>query len=262
MRQFIFSGLVMVFKKCICLIVLFALSGCATLTIASFGLSSLSYITTGKSLSDHAISAVSEQDCAMHRFIFDENVCRKNNNLIETNNRVILAKNTDQEETPQPIISINALETGPAEIVKASNNVIELTASIEKGNVSSNFGSGKQFIDKRGLYEEQWNKITRYKVIGSFNHKSNAAAFAKLYQEIGAMVIANEKTHTEKLTKAYGAKYRVVLVPYLTKTQSLEAGMIAEMKKSSHWMLSLCTKTLSQPPCPNEKVTLASTNIN
>jgi hypothetical protein len=253
----------MIFKNCIFLLALFILPGCATLNIVSLGVSGISYITTGKSLSDHALSAMREQDCAVHRFIFDESMCRKNSDMIETNSNTMLAKNTDQEDTQLIINSINVMETGVDEITKPSTNLIPLTASIERSNVSSNFGSGKQLIkNKRSLYEDQWNDVAQYKVIGSFNNKSYANALANLYQELGARVISNEKTHTKKLTKAYGAKYRVVLAPYLANIQPIEAGIIAKTVKSSYWMLSLCTKTLSPPPCLNEKVILASTNIN
>ena len=58
---------------------MFLLSGCATLKLISLGLSSINYLTTGKSLSDHAISAMAEQDYALHRMVFDEMVCRKTN---------------------------------------------------------------------------------------------------------------------------------------------------------------------------------------
>ncbi|MEY8197711.1 MAG: hypothetical protein RPS47_00540 [Colwellia sp.] len=253
----------MIFKSCIFLLALFILPGCATLNIVSLGVSGISYITTGKSLSDHALSAMREQDCAVHRFLFDESMCRKNSDMIETNSNTILAKNTEQKDTQLPINSINVMETGVAERAKPSTNIMELTASLEKSNVSSNFGSGKQFIkNKRSLYEEQWNNVAQYKVIGSFNNKSYAITRANLYQEMGAMVIANGKNHTEKRTKAYATKYRVVLDPYLANTQLLEAGIIAKTEKSTYWMLSLCTKTLSPPPCLNKKVILASNNIN
>ncbi len=55
-----------------------AASGCAApigLQIASWAMSGVSYATTGKSLSDHAISAVFESDCALHRVLIEGNLC-------------------------------------------------------------------------------------------------------------------------------------------------------------------------------------------
>lgn len=58
--------------------VIFLTSGCALpvpFQIASWAASGLSYATTGKSISDHAVSAVTERDCAMHRIALGEQIC-------------------------------------------------------------------------------------------------------------------------------------------------------------------------------------------
>ena len=55
------------------------LSGCAippALTIASYVLDGVSYAATGKSVSDHGISAVAGRDCATFRILKGENPCR------------------------------------------------------------------------------------------------------------------------------------------------------------------------------------------
>lgn len=58
-----------------------ALGGCALplpLTVASLVADGISYATTEKSLTDHGISALTEQDCAVHRAFTDEKgeICR------------------------------------------------------------------------------------------------------------------------------------------------------------------------------------------
>ena len=35
----------------------------------------VSYATTGKGTSDHVISAITEQDCALHRMLIEEEIC-------------------------------------------------------------------------------------------------------------------------------------------------------------------------------------------
>jgi sporulation related protein len=55
------------------------LSGCAippAITIASYVLDGVSYAATGKSVSDHGISAVAGRDCATFRILKGENPCR------------------------------------------------------------------------------------------------------------------------------------------------------------------------------------------
>ena len=48
------------------------LAGCGlppAVVVASYALDGVSYVATGKSVTDHAISAVSGQDCALHRIV-------------------------------------------------------------------------------------------------------------------------------------------------------------------------------------------------
>jgi len=59
------------------LLVLF-LSGCAlppAVSIASFAADGISYVLTGKNTTDHAISAVVRQDCALIRVVRDKEIC-------------------------------------------------------------------------------------------------------------------------------------------------------------------------------------------
>jgi len=60
-----------------------SLSGCIValppaIQLASFALDGLSYVSTGKSVTDHAISAVTAKDCAMLRGLQGDNICTKN----------------------------------------------------------------------------------------------------------------------------------------------------------------------------------------
>jgi len=57
-----------------------SLSGCIValppaVQMASFALDGVSYITTGKSVSDHAISTITAQDCAMTRVLKGDEIC-------------------------------------------------------------------------------------------------------------------------------------------------------------------------------------------
>lgn len=48
------------------------------LTVAKLAGDLISYVTTGKSTTDHAVSVVAERDCALHRPLFEEDICRDN----------------------------------------------------------------------------------------------------------------------------------------------------------------------------------------
>ena len=66
----------------------FLVSGCAFWPFSLFpswgwlAADGASYITTGKSTTDHAISVVSDKDCALFRVINGENICAKSNDEI------------------------------------------------------------------------------------------------------------------------------------------------------------------------------------
>jgi hypothetical protein len=58
---------------------LLALSGCAlppVIAIASYAVNGISYMASGKSVSDYALSAVVERDCALFRVVMGDNICR------------------------------------------------------------------------------------------------------------------------------------------------------------------------------------------
>jgi hypothetical protein len=53
-------------------------AGCAlppALTIASFAADGISYIATGKSTTDHALSAIASEDCALLRAVQEQPIC-------------------------------------------------------------------------------------------------------------------------------------------------------------------------------------------
>jgi len=45
------------------------------LTIASYAVDGVSYVASGKSVEDHALSMVAGQDCALHRVLQDKEIC-------------------------------------------------------------------------------------------------------------------------------------------------------------------------------------------
>lgn len=54
------------------------LAGCAlppALTVASFAADGISYLATGKSTTDHALSAIANEDCALVRAVKEKPIC-------------------------------------------------------------------------------------------------------------------------------------------------------------------------------------------
>jgi len=83
---------------------IFSLSGCIVavppaLQIASMALDGLSYATTGKSVSDHAISKLTSKDCAMTNILKGTDICQGNVVQVATTQEhsSTLAKDTQME---------------------------------------------------------------------------------------------------------------------------------------------------------------------
>jgi len=80
-------------KKLLPIIFIFFLSGCAAFPIipaamadifgyAKAGVDVVSYAATDKSTTDHLISAIEHEDCALHRALKEEEICIKPENDI------------------------------------------------------------------------------------------------------------------------------------------------------------------------------------
>jgi len=96
------------------------LSGCGippALSIASYVINGVSYAATGKSISDHGISAVAGRDCATWRVIKGENVCkgdpteRKDPAPVNEGQQATLP---DGEPAPMVASAANASSTSPS----------------------------------------------------------------------------------------------------------------------------------------------------
>lgn len=64
-------------------LVLGACGGPVELTVAKLAGDLISYVTTGKSTTDHAVSLVAEQDCALHRPLLDQDICKDEDVVLE-----------------------------------------------------------------------------------------------------------------------------------------------------------------------------------
>ncbi len=73
------------------------LTGCAVppaVSVASLVADGISYVVTGKSPADHAISAVVHEDCALIRVVKDEEICDPDGEVLV---ELVRADPTDQD---------------------------------------------------------------------------------------------------------------------------------------------------------------------
>lgn len=92
------------------------LGGCgvpAPVSIASYAVDGVSYAITGKSMSDHAISVVLDQDCAMLRVLQGRIVCREDGDTSDDEIRDALTAAYGLHSplnTPYPVIAADSVE--------------------------------------------------------------------------------------------------------------------------------------------------------
>lgn len=66
-------------------IIMMTLSGCLVsvpIAVAKVAIDGVSYIATGKSTTDHALSGLSGQDCALHRVLAGNDVCTEQSSAV------------------------------------------------------------------------------------------------------------------------------------------------------------------------------------
>ncbi|NQZ11224.1 MAG: hypothetical protein HRT35_29070 [Algicola sp.] len=242
------------------------LSGCASLQLLSFGASSISYAVSGKSISDHAISTVMEQDCALHRVVMEENVCSEpdgngilrsarpgaNQQVASVSNEAhwqVVAKKTKVPVEPNPIKRKYVSAISPDETVRqlmaANNNNGEVEIGVARpfesnvGVVVKSSGKGpvnKKPVDKGPLL---------FAVLGSFNELKYARDNLREHPDLNAQIITNPAAAI-----ANGAtRYRVVAGPMSEQDFNHNLGRNGDKQAYHAWRLRLCGDSLLPPPC-------------
>jgi hypothetical protein len=94
-----------------------------SVTVASWALDGVSYLATNKSITDHGISFIAGQDCAMHRIVTEMDfnaLCHKYQDPEPTNTAVADASDVfKKQKTTEPVpgfdLALITEQTGPAE---------------------------------------------------------------------------------------------------------------------------------------------------
>lgn len=187
-------------------------SGCASLQLASLTFTSVSYMISGKSMSDHVISAVRHQDCAMHRALINQQVCHSITNQPET----LLAK------------------------LPTSNQEVNETPSVKSASMNSLAGAKANPLpdDDTARYLPQTDV---YLVVGSFNQWQFAQQRKQYFTDSNVQVI--------NINKPSNSKYRVVIGPIIENDIDKYLAKLPKIEHYAPWQISLCHDSMSPPPC-------------
>ena len=229
--------------------VLVLAGGCALpvpLQIASWAASGFSYAATGKSLSDHAVSAVTHEDCALHRIALGKDICVP----IETDGTA-LAKNSPASKASEPT---NRLRDSMIALAESSDNDLQ-PASKDPGTAKP--------LDKALLaMAETLNGIDRVAGTETVAQRDAPAH----YLVIGRYRALEEAENVRIRHAALGTKIRMVLEngallyqvtagPFTRPTaQDMEARL---EKFGQHARIAqLCSDGVTPAPCGDSRVQL------
>ncbi|MDH3737901.1 MAG: SPOR domain-containing protein [Alphaproteobacteria bacterium] len=210
------------------LVLLLFLAGCAVppaVTVASLIVDGVSYVSTGKSSTDHAISAIANEDCALLRVVDDKPIC-------DPDGDVLVALTVD--DVANENWSLDA-ETGfaePAPLAQAeaqAQPVGDFVVAVAPQPSPPAPTVAAKPIFRLSLQD---GDISTYAVIGSFRDIHNARR----------MVASRGQGTVMQSVEVEGQKSYRVLVD-----QPLEQARLNGFPDA--WPVRLCSGDLEVPPC-------------
>lgn len=255
-----------------------SLSGCASLQLMSWGASGLSYVVTGKSISDHAISTVMKKDCALHRSIFGEQTCVDHDGdgiirgekpgehprIAREDNWQVVATSDHQPTKVADVISRRQLPpiNHPQLVQRKSKPNEQSKLKFIRTSVSPDQTVRTLMAKQKHQHDEDSQKIDSqmaastvytdkpalYAVVGSYNNKHFAQRNIikqAVHSKMKAKLMVNS---TESMNKG-APKYRVLIGPLTVNQFSTSLGDVGESPNHAAWRMTLCQQTLLPPPC-------------
>lgn len=200
------------------------LGGCGlppALTAASWALDGVSYLASGKSVTDHAISEIASQDCALFRIVQDRQICEEFE--VDGNEGTVFIASRVEFETESEPVDV-ASSTGPSDPIFVPPEMAEFvegfgpgTVEVEKETTLAAFVPAPQrwqeveepagrfhaatpkarpetgvvhfaALDARPRSYKQIMETRQSAVIGSFSNPDNAAGLAARHVGLQAAV--------------------------------------------------------------------------
>jgi septal ring-binding cell division protein DamX len=232
--------------------------------IASLLIDGASYVATGKSPSDHAISAVAEKDCALWRVVKRAEICR--DYPAEEPGTMVAENTAGDSETGSPK-ALKTMTTVPesaavaaspfrkSKTVAVAERESEDASSAPSGDATTSDYSPEvapaiapaippEIIFAKSLKISSpvvEREGSLYLVVGSFASQDHADRAAKSHDGIDADVVPARVDG-----KIY---YRVVAGPYEPRKVDALRKRLATAGVPDAWPIRLCPAELSTPPC-------------
>ncbi|MFT6284668.1 MAG: hypothetical protein ACJAXM_001142 [Arenicella sp.] len=213
------------------------LSGCA-LTLEMMAISGISYLATGKSLSDNAFSLVTNRDCALHRVMTNEVICTENTlPTSDTNDEFLLAR-TEVPDTIKTKVTTaqSILNSVPEEYEDVPSILI---ATFNTAN-TRNFSIA---IEETKTPLTEHLSAQTFAVVGSFNSYQYAQRRNDKYVNFNPQIIKNQADSA--------TQYRVVVGPITRDDFIAELPKMVGAETQLPWEIDLCADDMFPPPCNN-----------
>ena len=264
-----------------CLIVL--ISGCASLDVLMVTASGISYLVSGKSITDNIVSTVIDEDCAAHRLLLNKDICVPTNKPADMLNdpEVMIASNSSNSSNSLPGVKAKTVpeqKAGQPEVYQQDNHVViaqaldrseqfeELLPKESSGLVqppkshpaASQLARSRNTIAANDIAKNMTPPQTpaernhyienpqTFIVIGSFNELAFARERQISHLAFNAEVVSN--LHNDK------TKFRVVVGPYNELDSEESLSRLPELEKFSPWRINLCASSMAPPPCESSVV--------
>lgn len=200
-------------------------------------ISGISYLATGKSLSDNAFSVVTNRDCALHRVMMNESICVENKLSPNDNNDEFLLAGSKMTDTKETRVTTAQL------IIDSAGNV---SSDVETTFTAANISDFSNIIDvtkETKTQSTEYLSAQTFAVVGSFNNYQYAQRRNEKYVNFNPQIIKNQADSA--------TKYRVVVGPVKRPDFIAELPIMVGAETQLPWEIALCVNDMSPPPCNN-----------
>ncbi|MEM0911879.1 MAG: SPOR domain-containing protein [Pseudomonadota bacterium] len=224
-------------------------SACAITEVVA--ISGISYLVTGKSMSDNALSMVTNMDCAAHHLLSGDAVCLEKESLVldtpylafaptqevKYEAPLMPAQFKDRPKDFYPVATAARFDSTPSATQDDDDKLNTAMYTQLRGDTSAIETSSKTVEYASADTPDS----SLYAVVGSFSTEQNAETRRKLFHSFSPQI--SESVSGEKTL------YRVVIGPLSYREEIASFHWFTDIEKTSPWVISLCADNLSEGPC-------------
>lgn len=209
-------------------------SACAITEMVA--LTGLSYVLTGKSVSDNALSVVTNMDCAAHNLLSGDAICLDKEQSLLDDSFLAFAP-IDEFNYEAPLLPVQ-FKDRPNDYDNQASTYVEKRFDSQPDTPT---GSEAASHIETSTTSKQGTDEKIYAVVGSFETMQNAVDRKEIFQ-----------SYAPKISKGVSNKrtlYRVVIGPLSDREEIARLPSFDNIDKTPSWIITLCGDNLAEMPC-------------